>query len=101
MITKVCFQIIRAANNGDADEQSTGRLSTVTDQRLNGQTAWFGVCDPAVASAVEVVSLEGAPPGGLRFERRKTRADGIDFLIGADCVVVATNWKAIARNAGT
>ena len=96
------FSVLRAAVSADRDESSTGIISTLTDQRLNATTAWFGVADPAISDAVQLVLREG-DTSPLRFERKRGTigTDGPVFLVGCDCQVLAVDHRPICRNAGS
>jgi hypothetical protein len=70
----------------------------LTDSRLSG-VAWYGLEDPQITPAIEVVSLEGGN-GPQRFEMVKIQGDGMRFRYGLDVAVVLTDYKPICKNAG-
>ena len=98
------FSSLRQITNAPdpAGLQSTSHVVTLTDSRLAGQTAWYGIADPMIHEAIAVFTLEDSRrPLIERLVRKPSNApDGETFRLMHDFVALAVDWRAIARNAG-
>jgi hypothetical protein len=88
----------RSMNSDDPRDQSTDKITTLTDSRLTG-TKWYAIADPLQFSGIEVVTpITGS---ALRFERRQAVADdSIFFLVGGDYVAMPVDYRSMCYNAG-
>jgi hypothetical protein len=91
---RAALSYLVASLNGSGPQD----FMAVTDSRLPA-TVWYGLEDPAIVPAIEVVTLESAS-SAQRLEMVKAKFDGVYFRYGIDVGIVVTDYKPICRNNG-